>query len=141
MSKRISTMYSTVHRLNVVSVEKCFNSYLLLYCRLVREITFRECTRKEALTRYRTHKPASHWDAPAITDEDYETGKSNKCPLRWARNAVEALHQAAEDYLVTLLEDANLLAIHARRVTVQPRDIQLARRIRGEKDWHVQDYT
>ena len=134
-------MYSTVHRLNVVSVQKCFNSYLLLYCRLVREITFRECARKEALTHDKRRRPASQWDALAITDEYYRAGKSNKCPLRWARNAIEALHQAAEDYLVTVMEDANLLAIHARRVTVQPRDIQLTRRIRGEKDWHIQDYT
>ena len=49
--------------------------------------------------------------------------------------AVGALHEAAESYLVGLLEDANALAIHARRVTVQPQDIQLACRIRGEKDW------
>ena len=55
--------------------------------------------------------------------------------------AVDALHEAAEDYLVTLLEDANLLAIHAKHVTMQPRDIQLARRIRGDKDWDVLMYT
>ena len=55
--------------------------------------------------------------------------------------AVDALHEASEDYLVTLLEDANLLAIHARRVTLQPRDIQLAQRIWGDKDWDVLEYT
>ena len=60
---------------------------------------------------------------------------------RWAEGAIDALHEASEDYLVTLLEDANLLAIHARQVTVQPRDIQLARRIRGDKDWDKVDYT
>jgi len=40
--------------------------------------------------------------------------------------------QAAEAYLVYLFEDANLCAIHAKRVTLQPKDIQLARRIRGQ---------
>ena len=60
---------------------------------------------------------------------------------RWAEGAIDALHEASEDYLVTLLEDANLLAIHARRVTVQPRDIQLARRIPDDKDWDKVDYT
>ena len=55
--------------------------------------------------------------------------------------AIDALHEASEDYPVTLLEDANLLAIHARRITVQPRDIQLAHRIRGDKDWDKVQYT
>ena len=68
-------------------------------------------------------------------------GERNKCPLRWTRDAIKCLHQASEDYLVTIMEDANLLAIHAKRVTLQPRDIQLARRIRGEKDWDVTGYT
>ena len=58
---------------------------------------------------------------------------------RVAVSAIRALHQASEAYLVGLLEDANLLAIHAKRVTVQPRDIQLARRIRGERDWQKKD--
>ena len=44
-----------------------------------------------------------------------------------------ALQEAAEAYLVQLLEDSNLCAIHAKRITIQPKDIQLARRIRGER--------
>ena len=59
----------------------------------------------------------------------------------WTVGAVDALHEALKDYLVTLLEDANLLVIHAWCVTLQPRDIQLARRIRGDKDWDVLEYT
>ena len=51
--------------------------------------------------------------------------------FRIQARAVGALHEAAEHYLVGLMEDANALAIHARRITVQPRDIQLARKIRG----------
>ena len=58
---------------------------------------------------------------------------------RWESIALEALRCAAEDYLVRLFEDSNLCAIHARRVTLMPRDIQLARRLRGEitsaPDW------
>lgn len=50
---------------------------------------------------------------------------------RWRGEALEALQHAAEDYLVKLFEDANLCAIHSRRVTVMVRDIQLARRIKG----------
>eukprot|EP00667_Euglena_gracilis_P025881 EG_transcript_30647 len=49
------------------------------------------------------------------------------------RSALEALQEASEAYLVGLFEDANLCAIHAKRVTIMPRDLQLARRIRGER--------
>jgi len=51
--------------------------------------------------------------------------------LRWQSSAILALQEAAEAYLVHLFEDANLCAIHAKRVTIMQRDIQLARRIRG----------
>ena len=54
---------------------------------------------------------------------------------------MDALHEASENYLVGMMEDANLLAIHAKRFTIQPRDIQLARRIRGDKDWDKLSYT
>ena len=74
-------------------------------------------------------------------EEELKAGRRNKCPLCWTKEAIEALHEGAEDYLVTLLKDTNLLAIHARRVTVQPRDIQLAWRIRGDKDWDIIDYS
>ncbi|KAI5854934.1 histone-fold-containing protein [Tricharina praecox] len=50
---------------------------------------------------------------------------------RWQSTALLALQEAAEAYLVALFTDANLLAIHAKRVTVMQKDIQLARRIRG----------
>ena len=73
--------------------------------------------------------------APIISDVDYESGTVVKCPMRLTRGALEAFHEAAENYMVSLMEDTNLLAIHARRVTVQPRDIQLARRIQGEPNW------
>ena len=61
--------------------------------------------------------------------------------LRWAQGAMDALHEASESYLVGMMEDANLLAIHAKRYTIQPRDIQLARRIHGDKDWDKLGYT
>ncbi|XP_004564726.1 histone H3-like centromeric protein A [Maylandia zebra] len=51
--------------------------------------------------------------------------------LRWQVYALLALQEAAEAFLVLIFSDANLCAIHAKRVTVFPRDIQLARRIRG----------
>ncbi|CAB9523506.1 Histone H3 [Seminavis robusta] len=41
--------------------------------------------------------------------------------------------EASEAYLIGLFEDTNLCAIHAKRVTIMPKDMQLARRIRGER--------
>merc|ERR1719233_1188658 len=52
--------------------------------------------------------------------------------MRFQSSAIMALQEAAEAYLVTLFEDTVLCAIHAKRVTVMPKDMQLARRIRGE---------
>lgn len=51
---------------------------------------------------------------------------------RFQATALAALQQASEAYLVALFEDAYLCALHAQRVTLQPRDLYLARRIRGE---------
>jgi len=45
-----------------------------------------------------------------------------------------ALQEASEAYLVALFEDTNMAAIHAKRVTIMPKDMILARRLRGEKD-------
>ena len=53
--------------------------------------------------------------------------------LRFQNSAIGALQEAAEAYLVGLFEDTNLCAIHSKRITIMPRDIQLARRIRGER--------
>jgi histone H3 len=58
------------------------------------------------------------------------TGKEG---TRFQGSAILALQEASEAYKVVLFEDTNLCAIHAKRVTVMPKDMQLARRIRGEK--------
>ena len=60
-----------------------------------------------------------------------DLGKMN---IRFQSGAIIALQEASEAYLVGLLEDSNLCAIHAKRVTIMPKDIQLARRIRGERN-------
>lgn len=53
------------------------------------------------------------------------------------RQAMEALQEACECYLIGLFEDANLCAIHAKRVTITPRDLRLARKIRGDYDLFI----
>ena len=62
-----------------------------------------------------------------------EIAKDFKTDLWFQQAAVDALQEASEAYLVGLFEDTNLCAIHAKRVTIMPKDIQLARRIRGER--------
>ncbi|BGP25844.1 histone H3 [Rhodotorula toruloides] len=62
-----------------------------------------------------------------------EIAQDFKTDLRFQSSAVMALQEAAEAYLVSLFEDTNLAAIHAKRVTIQPKDIQLARRLCGER--------
>lgn len=62
-----------------------------------------------------------------------EIAQDAKPDLRFQSAAIGALQEAAEAYLVSLFEDTNLCAIHAKRVTIFPRDMQLARRIRGER--------
>jgi len=62
-----------------------------------------------------------------------ELAQDFKSDLRFQQAAIAALQEASEAYLVGLFEDANLCAIHAKRVTIFPKDIQLARRIRAER--------
>jgi histone H3 len=62
-----------------------------------------------------------------ITDEMHQG-------LRFQSNALLALQEASEAYMITLFEDCNLCALHAKRVTIMPKDMALARRIRGEQN-------
>ena len=57
-----------------------------------------------------------------------------KMTIRFQSGAIMALQEASEAYLVGLLEDANLCTVHAKWVTIMPKDIQLACRIRGERN-------
>ena len=60
-----------------------------------------------------------------------EVAQNLKSDLRFQSTAILALQEAAEDYLVRMFEDVNVCAIHAGRVTIQVKDIQLWRRITG----------
>jgi len=59
--------------------------------------------------------------------------------LRFQSQALQALQEASEAYIVGLFEDTNLCAIHAKRVTVQKKDMDLARRIRGDRNLDYRD--
>ena len=62
-----------------------------------------------------------------------EIAQEFKSDLRWNPQAFAALQHATEAYLVGVFEDTNLCAIHAHRVTIMPKDMQLARRIKEGK--------
>ena len=68
------------------------------------------------------HGNLTHWLISTQAPHDF----------RWQAAALVALQEAAEAHLVGLFEDANLCAIHAKRVTIMVKDVQLARRIRGQ---------
>ena len=89
---------------------------LSLCCRMVREVSYRE---------FQKHHNIDP-EPLAISYKAYKVSSFIKCPLCWTQGAIEAIHEGAESYMINLLEDAYLLAIHARRITVQPWDIQLA---------------
>ena len=58
--------------------------------------------------------------------------------VRFQSTVIAALQEAAENFIVGLFEDVNLLAVHAKRVTVMPRDITLALRIHGDHyQWQI----
>jgi len=56
-----------------------------------------------------------------------------KKDVKFQSTAMLAMQEAAEAYLIGVFEDTNLCAMHAKRVTIMPKDMQLARRIRGER--------
>jgi len=66
-----------------------------------------------------------------------EIASDYKSDLRFQSAAIYALQEATEAFMVGLFEDTNLCAIHAKRVTIMPRDIQIARRIRGDRIWVI----
>ena len=63
-----------------------------------------------------------------------EIAQDFKSDLRFTASALFASQESNEHYLVELFEDTNLCAIHGKRVTIMPKDIQLARRIRRERN-------
>ncbi|KAL4877697.1 histone-fold-containing protein [Aspergillus karnatakaensis] len=69
--------------------------------------------------------------ARLVREVAFDMLPTGSAEFRWQSHAILALQEAAEAFLVHLFEDTNLCAIHAKRVTIMQKDIQLARRIRG----------
>ena len=64
----------------------------------------------------------------------YHRGRQRMQASRWSPQAIEAVQEITEAYIISLFEDTNLAAIHAKRVTITKKDMQLCRRIRGESN-------
>ena len=62
----------------------------------------------------------------------WEVAQGVRADLKFCRMAIKAIQEAGEAFLVGILEQANLCAVHAKHVTVMPKDIQLARHIRED---------
>lgn len=89
-----------------------------------------------ALREIRQYQKSTHLLIPKLPHERFVreiTFAMHQKQFNYTTSGVLALQHSAEAYLVGLFEDTNLCAIHAGRVTVMPKDIQLARRIRGER--------
>ena len=76
-----------------------------VFFRLVKHISMRE---------WRRRKGEKDINPTQLSKAEGETAF---CPC-WAKGTVDALHEASESYLVGMMEDANLLAIHAKRYTI-----------------------
>ena len=62
-----------------------------------------------------------------------EIARGENQDIRFTSQGLLALQEASETYMTSIFEDAYLLTLHAKRITLMPKDIQLARRIRGER--------
>jgi len=62
-----------------------------------------------------------------------EIAQKMRPDIRWQSSALKALQEASEAYLTHLFMDTNLCALHSHRVTIFPNDMELSRRIRGER--------
>ena len=97
-------MYLLSNRLKTYKLSYFVN--VLICIRLVREITRREWE----YTRGNTP------EAPKLMDTKFKKGKKTLCPLQWQKKVLDALHEGTEAYMVGVMGDANLLAIHMSQI-------------------------
>lgn len=75
--------------------------------------------------------PLSRTNGSQVREIALSMVPTNGEAFRWQSQAIQALQESCEAFMVHLFEDTNLCAIHAKRVTIMQKDVQLARRIRG----------
>lgn len=116
----------------IIYVNRTSNLLNFQYCNLLQPRKFRPGT--QALREIRRYQKSSELLIRRLPFQRTvrEIAQDMRADLKFQSAAMLALQEAAEAYLVGLFEDTNLIAIHGRRVTIMQRDLQLARRIRGE---------
>ncbi|EJU05828.1 histone H3 [Dacryopinax primogenitus] len=96
-------------------------------------VVLREIRRYQKFTQMLIHKLPFQRLVREIAQEIKNVPKGRgELDIRFQSSALQALQEAAEMYLVNLFEDTQLAAIHAKRVTIQMKDMQLTRRLRGD---------
>ena len=70
-----------------------------------------------------------------------EIAQDIKSDLHFQCRALKTLQEAAEAYMVGILSDTNLIAVHAKRQTLMKKDIQLAYKIHGDRDCYGEPST
>lgn len=96
------------------------------------ELALKEIKRYQNSHELLIPRRAFHRLIRAVTEEIVRDRGSD--PVRYQAAALEALQEGTEAYLTGIFEDSNLCAIHAKRVTLMPRDMQLCLRIKCPKD-------
>ncbi len=69
-----------------------------------------------------------------------ELANKQKQDVRWTKDALEALHCISESFLIQVFEDANLVAIHGKRITVMPRDFHLLKKLQPHRFGYEHDF-
>ena len=112
---------------------KQLNIYCNFYplcCRMVREVSYRE------FMKHHDDDP----EPPRISDKAYKAGSFIKCPLRWTQGAIKAIHEGARIIYDKSVRGCQPPGYSCQEDYCAARDIQLARHIRGEKDWSYLGY-
>ncbi|KAJ1365131.1 histone H3.3 [Parelaphostrongylus tenuis] len=98
---------------------------------IIRMVCQMNLTSSKRLVKHQELPPTRKLDSKRRSDT---TGGNQSKVLKPAQHAGYPFQEAAEVYLTCLFDYTNLTAIHARRVTIMPKDMQLIRRPRGENN-------
>jgi histone H3/H4 len=100
----------------------------------VKSVTRKRASGVKSIDEIRHYQGCEYLILPRLSFARFvrEVAQDFKTDLRFSTDAITVLQYAVENYVIEMLEDANLAAIHAKRTTIQPKDIQLASRIAGD---------
>ncbi|ORX80608.1 histone-fold-containing protein [Anaeromyces robustus] len=137
-NSEISSSYSNRHTRNATEARRTYSKTIPSKTNIIRKrrykpgvLALKEIRKYQRSTNLLIRKLPFARLVREIAQDVLRRGPFSMDEVRWHSSALLALQEASECYLTHLLEDSNLCAIHAKRVTLMQKDIQLARRIRG----------